>query len=108
MDPLGSGPQPLTIVFVLPLMVALIRSVWQRGWVVPEHLAAKDVASAPEPVSQWLWNGREAWRSVATGVVWLAGGAVLFYVDDPIPRFIVVVTTLMALSAWALRKVGER
>jgi len=59
---------PLTIVFVLPLMVALIRSVWQRGWVVPEHLAANEVASAPEPVSQSLWNGREAWRSVATGV----------------------------------------
>ncbi|MFL5791157.1 MAG: hypothetical protein ACJ76A_06595 [Actinomycetota bacterium] len=33
---------PLTIVFVLPLVVALIRSVWQRGWVVPDPAARRD------------------------------------------------------------------
>jgi hypothetical protein len=95
-------------VFVLPLMVVLIGSVWQRGWVVPEHLAAKEPERTAQPMSQWLWKGREAWRSFVTGVVWLAGGAVLFYVGDPILRFMVVVTAIVALAAWALHRIGER
>jgi len=41
-------------------------------------------------------------------VVWLAGGAVLFSVDDPIARFVVIVTATVAVAVWALRKVGER
>ncbi len=98
---------PLTIVFVLPLVVVLIRSVWQRGWVVPAHLTAKHAAPAAEPESQGRWADGEIQRAVVIAVISLAGGAVLFSVDDPIPRFIVVVTAIVALAAWALRKVGD-
>lgn len=41
-------------------------------------------------------------------MVWLAGDAVLLYVDDPIPRFIVLVTAVVTIAAWAFRKVGGR
>jgi hypothetical protein len=104
----AAGQSPITLVFVLPLVVVLVRSVWQRGWVVPKHLAAKEPERIPQPIWRWHWDRRELWRSLALGVVWLAGGAVLIDVEDPIPRFIVVVTAVVALAAWAFRKVGER
>jgi hypothetical protein len=98
---------PLTLVFVLPLVVVLLRSVWQRGWVVPAHIAVPRPAAEAEPTTPRPLTGVEVWRAVALAAISLAGGAVLFSVDDPFPRFIVVVTAVVALGAWALRKVGS-
>jgi hypothetical protein len=58
---------PLTILFVLPLMVVLIRSVWQHGWVVPVHRTAKHAAPAAEPESQGRLTGGEIQRAVVIG-----------------------------------------
>jgi hypothetical protein len=104
----AAGQSPITLVFVLPLVVVLIRSVWQRGWVIPEHLAAKEPERTSEPMWQWHWDRRELVRSVVFGGIWLTGGAILIGVADPIPRFIVIVTAVVALALWAWRKVGER
>src|SRR5262245_37696280 len=72
---------PLTLLFVLPLMIALIRSVWQRGWVVPSHAAAPARMTPVGPMSTWLWDRSEFWRTCGLAGIWLAGAGVLISVD---------------------------
>ena len=99
---------PITLVFVLPLVVLLIRSVWQRGWVIPAHLLPEHHARSAEPAPPVPWDRSEVWRGVALAVGGLVGGAILLYENDPIPRFIVIVTAIVATAAWALRKIDGR
>jgi hypothetical protein len=100
------GHTPITAVFVLPLSVVIIRSVWQPGWVVPPHEAAVAARGAHEPASTWLWDRSDVIGSVVLATAWAAAIAILLYVHDPIARFIVVVTGIVVAAAWAFRKVA--
>lgn len=100
------GQSPITAVFVLPLSVVIIRSVWQPGWVVPPHEAAVVAPAAHEPASTWLWDRSEVIGSLVLAAACAAAIAILLYVDDPIARFIVVVSGVVAAAAWAFRKVA--
>ena len=99
---------PITLVFVLPLVVLLIRSVWQRGWVIPAHLLPEHHARSAEPAPRVPWDRSEVWRGVALALGGLVGGAILLYENDPTPRFIVIVTAIVATAAWALRRIDGR
>jgi hypothetical protein len=106
---LGAAVQnPLTTLFVLPLVVALLRSVWQRGWVVPAHLAAEAPTTPSEPLAL-AWDRADFWRSVGWGIVALCGLSVFLYVNEPIARFVVLATAVVAGTAWMFRKIdGSR
>jgi hypothetical protein len=104
----AAAQSPITLVFVLPLVVAVIRSVWQRGWVVPAHLVPehpmRPAAHAPRlPVDR-----SEVLGGIALTALEIAGGVILLYERDPIPRFVVIVTAIVAVAVWAWRKIGER
>ena len=102
---LGAAVQnPITTLFVLPLVIVLLRSVWQRGWVVPAHLAADAPRTPSEPIAG-TWDRSEVWRSVGWAIVALCGLSVFLSVDEPIARFVVLATTVVAGAAWMFRKV---
>lgn len=112
---LGAAVQnPLTTLFVLPLVVVLLRSVWQRGWVIPDHVAPDHVAAEAsarpsEPLSEWLWDRSEFWRTVGWAIVGFCGITVFLYVEEPIARFVVLVTAVVSAATWIWRKVeGDR
>ncbi len=104
----AAAQSPITLVFVLPLVVVIIRGVWQRGWVVPAHLVSEQHVGPAEPAPRVRWDRSEVWRGIALAAVGLIGGAILFYLNDPIPRFIVIVTAIVAIAVWALRKIDGR
>jgi hypothetical protein len=96
---------PITTVFVLPLAVLIIRSVWRPGWVVPPEQAAVRPPTPRAPVSTWLWDRSELVTTIAMAAFWGCAIAVLLYVEDPLARFVVVVSGTVALGAWAYRKI---
>jgi hypothetical protein len=100
------GQSPITAVFVLPLSVVIVRSVWRPGWVVPPHLAAVAAPPPREPASSWLWDRSEAVRSIVFAAAWAGAIAILLYVDDPVARFIVLVSGVVLAAAWAFRTVA--
>jgi hypothetical protein len=100
------GHSPITAVFMLPLSVVIIRSVWQAGWVVPSHEAALAAPAAHEPDSKWLWDRSDVIGSLVLAAAWAAAIAILLYVDDPIARFIVVLSGVVTAAAWAFHKVA--
>jgi hypothetical protein len=104
----AAARSPITLVFVLPLVVVIIRSVWQRGWVVPAHLVPEHPMRPAEPTPRVPVDRSEVLRGVALTVLGLTGGAILLYERDPIPRFVVIVTAIVAVAVWAWRKIGER
>ena len=105
---------PSRSLFVLPLVVVLLRSVWQRGWVVPDDVAPTTIAASAsarpsEPLSEWLWDRSEFWRTVGWAIVGFCGITVFLYVEEPIARFVVLVTAVVSAAAWIWRKVeGDR
>jgi hypothetical protein len=105
---LGAVTQsPITTIFVLPLVTLLIRDVWRPGWVIPPDQAAKVPPAPLPPISAWLWDRSEFLRSLVLALVWIAGVTVLLNVQNPIPRFVVVATAVVAGAVWAWRKIGE-
>jgi len=98
---------PITIIFVLPLVTLLVRDVWRRGWVIPpDQTAATAPAPSPQPMQSWLWDGSDAAGTLVAAAISFVGVAIMLYAANPIARFIVIVTAMVACIAWLVRKVG--
>jgi hypothetical protein len=98
---------PITIIFVLPLVTLLLRDVWRRGWVIPpDQTATAAPAPSPQPMQSWLWDGSDAAGTLVAAAISFVGVAIMLYVANPIARFIVIVTAMVACIAWLVLKVG--
>jgi len=99
----AAGGSPLTLIFVLPVVGVVIRAIWAKGWAVPYV----EVVSPPlAPVSTWLWDRSEFVRTLMLAAVALVGVGLLMYSPNPVVRFVVIVTTVVAVCAALFRKIG--
>jgi hypothetical protein len=95
---------PITLIFVLPVLLVVLHAIWQRGWVVPGGAGA---ATPPaEPMATWLWDRSEFVQTVALAVLAFVGVGVFLSSGNPIVRFVVIVTGVVFAGAWMFRKVG--
>ena len=102
---------PLTLVFVAPLMAVILRGVWMKGWVVPSDQAAETTSSdhVPEgPLSSWLWEREELVSTVAGALLALVLVGVVMTVDNPIAKFVAIVAGVVTAGFLAFRKIEGR
>jgi hypothetical protein len=100
---------PVTVIFVLPLVVLVIRNVWRPGWVIPPDQLAAVVIPVQAPMREWLWDRADVVSSALLALASLVGMAILLYVENPIAKFVVVATAIVTGVLWVYRKVaGDR
>ena len=100
---------PITVIFVLPLSMLIVRNVWRPGWVIPPHLQAPIDTPTQEPLRAWLWDRSDFVSSLLLAIASAVGVGILLSVQNPIPRFVVMVTAVVTVACWIYRKVaGDR
>jgi hypothetical protein len=94
---------PLTLIFVVPVASVALHAIWAKGWVVP----GDEPATPPsDPMSSWLWDRSEFLATLAVAAITVAAVGLLMYSNDPIVRFVVIVTVVVVGSFALFRKVG--
>ena len=94
----------LTLIFVVPVVILILRAVWQPGWVIPEGTDA--VTPPREPIATWLWDRSEVVRTIGLAVLAFVGVGLLLYEESPVVRFVVIVSGVVLAGAWLFRKIG--
>ncbi len=102
----STARSPLTLLFVLPLVGIVLREIWRPGWVLPRAETAPQTSRPTEPMSSWLWDRSEFLRTVILAVIALVGVAILMASGQPVAKFIVVITAVVAGVLWLFRRVG--
>jgi hypothetical protein len=96
---LGAGTRSsLTLLFVLPISIIVLRDVWKPGWVLPgrelQRGSLRDLIPQG-PVSSWLFDREELRRTIIGAVIALVFVGLLFNGDDVV-RFATIATGVVA------------
>lgn len=96
------------VIWFPAIAIVALRGIWARGWVVPAA-APREPDVEERSVAGTSWDRAEIVRNALVAAILLAAIATLFYVPNPVIRFVVIVAGVVTGGASCLRWIrGDR